>query len=100
MTGVPWWDPGADESVDPSSDAVCVDGRSICKGVYVRLRPSRRADAQDLFLKDRTAVVTGVFRDVEDNPYVAVTIEDDPVAAELEWQGRYLFFYPDELEPL
>ena len=30
---------------------------------------------------------------------MAVTVDDDPAAAELDWQGRYLFFYPDELEP-
>ena len=97
---VPWWDPGADASVDPEHDSVVVAGVDLRRGSPVRLRPSRRADAQDLFLKDRTARVAGVFRDVEDNEYVAVTLEDDPASAELEWQGRYLYFYPDELESL
>ncbi|MBO0728642.1 MAG: hypothetical protein J2P57_05245 [Acidimicrobiaceae bacterium] len=95
---VPWWDPGTDASVDPNTDSVTVDGTSVTRGTSVRLRPSRRADAQDLFLKDRLATVAGVFRDVDDLVYVAVTLDDDPASAELEWQGRYLYFYPDELE--
>jgi hypothetical protein len=98
--GVPWWDPGADGSVDPGSDSVTVAGVELRRGRRVRLAPSRRADAQDLFLRDRTAVVAGVFHDVDGNDHVAVTLADDPAAAELEWQGRYLYFHPDELEPL
>jgi hypothetical protein len=96
---VPWWDPGADASVDPATDSVIVRGVELSQGSRVRLRPSRRADAQDLFLKDRAARVAGVFRDVEDNQYVAVTVDDDPASTELEWQGRYFYFHPDEVEP-
>ena len=29
-----------------------------------------------------------------------MTLDDDPAASELQWQGRYLFFHPDEVEPL
>jgi hypothetical protein len=97
---VPWWDPGQDASVDPAADSVIVAGREVRQGSAVRLRPSHRADAQDLFLQGLTAKVAAVFRDVDDNEYVAVTVDDDPAAEELEWQGRYLYFYPDELEPL
>ena len=97
---VPWWDPGMDASVDPAADSVTVAGVEVRRGSAVRLRPSRRADAQDLFLQGLTAKVAGVFRDVDENEYVAVTVADDPAAEELEWQGRYLYFYPDEVEPL
>ncbi|MDQ6617064.1 MAG: hypothetical protein M3083_20555 [Actinomycetota bacterium] len=97
---VPWWDPGVDGSFDPWTDQVTVGGVDISKGSAVRLRPSRRADAQDLFLRGLTATVAGVFRDVDGNEHVAVTIDDDPATEALEWQGRYLFFYPDEIEPL
>jgi hydrogenase maturation protease len=58
----------------------------------------RRADAHDLFLADRVATVVDVVHDVDDEVHVAVTVDDDP-AAEL-WPGRYLYFAPDELEPL
>jgi hypothetical protein len=66
----------------------------------VRLRPSRRADAHDLFLAGLTATVAGVFRDLDDDVHVAVTVDDDPATEALAWQGRYLYFHPDEVEPL
>jgi hypothetical protein len=28
-----------------------------------------------------------------------VTLDDDPATEELAWQGRYLYFHPDEIEP-
>ena len=96
----PWWDPGVDASVDPESDRVWIGGTEVGRGSPVRLRPSRRADAQDLFLAGLTATVAGVFRDVDGNDHVAVTVDADPASAELVWQGRYLYFHPDELEPL
>ncbi|MGH9295404.1 MAG: hypothetical protein ACRD0B_08745, partial [Acidimicrobiales bacterium] len=97
---VPWWDPGLDASVDPWSDTLVVAGVELSKGSPVRLQPSHRADAQDLFLRGREAVVAGIFEDVEGNPHVAVSLDDDPAAEELSWQGRYLFFHPDEIEPI
>ncbi len=66
----------------------------------MRLRPSHRADAQDLFLAGLAATVAGVFRDVDGNDHVAVTVDSDPATEALAWQGRYLFFHPDEVEPL
>ena len=47
-----------------------------------------------------TATVAGVFKDVDGSEHVAVTVDDDPATEELAWQGRYLFFHPDEVEPL
>jgi hypothetical protein len=95
-----WWDPAADASFDPWSDSVTVAGVEITKGVPVRLWPSHRSDAQDLFLHGMTATVAGVFHDVDGDAHVAVTVDDDPATEELSWQGRYLFFHPDEVEPL
>ena len=97
---MPWWDPEVDASVDPWSDSVLIAGVEVSKGTPVRLRPSRRSDAQDLFLDGLTATVAGVFKDVDGSEQVAVTVDDDPASAELVWQGRYLFFFPDEVEPL
>lgn len=95
-----WWDPAVDSSVDPWTDSVMVAGVEITKGAAVRLRPSRRSDAQDLFLRGLNATVAGVFQDVDGDVQVAVTVDDDPATEELSWQGRYLFFYPEEVEPL
>jgi hypothetical protein len=97
---VPWWDPSVDSVVDPWSDSLVVAGVEISKGDAVRLRPSHRSDAQDLFLHGLSATVAGVFKDVDGNDHVAVTIDDDPATDELAWQGRFLFFHPDEVEPV
>jgi hypothetical protein len=97
---VPWWDPAADASVDPWTDSVVINGVDVGKGTLVQLRPSHRSDAQDMFLEGMTATVAGVFEDVDCTTHVAVTVDDDPATSELAWQGRYLFFHPDEVVPL
>jgi hypothetical protein len=96
----PWWDPEVDASVDPWSDSLSIAGVEVTKGSAVRLRPSHRSDAQDLFLDGMAATVAGVFKDVDGSQHVAVTIDDDPATEELNWQGRYLFFHPDEVDPI
>jgi len=97
---VPWWDPEVDASFDPWTESVWIAGREITKGSAVRLAPSHRADAHDIFLVGMAATVAGVFTDVDGDQHVAVTVDDDPATEELMWQGRYLFFHPDEVEPL
>ncbi len=77
-----------------------IGGVEVGAGTRVRLHPSRRADAHDLFLAGLTAIVAGVFNDVDGGVHIAVTLEDDPGSAELAWQGRYLYFQADELELL
>ena len=96
----PWWDPASDESVDPWTDSVCVEGIELARGSAVRLHPSGQADAQDMFLNGRRGTVAGVFADVDGGVHLAVTLDDDPAASELMWQGRYLYFRTDEVEPM
>ncbi|MGI8577292.1 MAG: hypothetical protein ACR2KG_05110 [Nocardioidaceae bacterium] len=96
----PWWDPAADASVQPEVDAVVINGVSVSKGSLVRVHPSRRADAQDLFFADEVARVTAVLSDVDGDVHVAVLLVDDPAADMHDWYGRYLYFAPEELEPL
>jgi hypothetical protein len=97
---LPWWDPEVDASFDPWTESVWIAGVEVTKGTAVRLAPSHRADAQDIFLSGLTATVAGVFSDVDGDQHVAVTVDDDPATEELTWQGRYLFFHVDEVEPL
>lgn len=98
---VPWWDPGADALVSPETDHVQIGGVCVVKGSRVRLCPGqRRADAQDMFLVGRTATVEAIFFDVEDHSYLAVTLADDPAAEFHQSHGRFLYFSPDEVEPL
>jgi len=96
----PWWDPASDQSFDPWSDSVRVGGIDLAQGSAVRLHPSGQADAQDMFLDGRRGTVAGVFADVDGGIHLAVTLDDDPAARELNWQGRYLYFRPEEVEPL
>jgi hypothetical protein len=98
--GVDWWDPLADNAVRPEVDAVLVNGVRVARGSRVRLRPMRNADAQDIFVAGKTARVTAVHEDVEGNKHVAVVVDDDPAAELHDWYGRYLYFSPDEVEPL
>ncbi|MDN4522477.1 hypothetical protein JN086_12800 [Mycolicibacterium austroafricanum] len=97
---VDWWDPEADNAVHPESDAVLVNGARVARGSRVRLHPSRRADAQDLFYADRIARVMSVHADVEGGSHIGVVLDDDPAADLHDWYGRYLYFAPDEVEPL
>jgi hypothetical protein len=97
---VPWWDPDADASVSPDTDSVTIGGRPIARGSLVRLRPgARRSDAQDMFLVGRIAEVQAVLHDVENNPYLAVSLYRQPDEDLRIAHGRFLYFMTDEVEP-
>ena len=97
---MPWWDPGQDSSFDPFTDVMKIGGVEVTSGTRVRLKPSRRADAHDLFYAGLLATVKGVFNDVDGDQHIAVTLDDDPASDMLEWQGRFLYFHPDEIQVL
>jgi hypothetical protein len=94
----PCWEPAVDAQFDPWTDTVIIGAVAVGKGSRVTLRPSRRADAQDLFVAGRPATVAGVFHDVDGDVHVAVILDDDPAADLHQWHGRYLYFHPDEVE--
>ena len=98
---VPWWDPGSDASVSPETDHVVIDGIEVGRNSRVRMQPgSRRADAQDLFLAGREAIVEAVLFDVDGQVHLAVTPVDDPAADLQRNHGRFLYFAPDEVQPV
>lgn len=98
---LPWWDPGSDASVSPASDHVIVDGVRVARGTLVRMCPgSRRADAQDLFLAGREALVQAVLHDVDGQVHIAVSPTYDPAADLQASHGRFLYFAPDEIKPI
>jgi hypothetical protein len=51
-------------------------------------------------LRDREALVAGVYEDLEGRTYLGVTLEDAPDADLLQGHGRYLYFFPDEVVPM
>jgi hypothetical protein len=99
-SGDDWWAAEAAAPVTPETDAVLVAGVTVARGSAVRLRPARRADAQDMFLAGQEARVSAVHVDLDGQTHVAVTLVDDPAAELHDWYGRHLYFAPDELEPL
>ncbi len=101
VTGtVPWWDPDAEAAVSPDTDTVAIGGQQVGRGSRVRLRPgARRADAQDMFLVGRIAEVQAVLHDVDDNPYLAVSLTGQPDEDLRIAHGRFLYFLLDEVEP-
>jgi hypothetical protein len=97
----PWWDPGSDASVSPQTDHVLVGGVRVARGSKVFMRPgARRADAQDIFLTGREALVEAVLHDVDGQVHVAVSPVSDPLADLQRGHGRFLYFAPDEIEPV
>ena len=65
------------------------------------MRPgTRRADAQDIFLTGREALVEAVLHDVDGQVHVAVSPVRDPLADLQRHHGRFLYFAPDEIEPV
>ena len=100
--GMPWWDPGMDASVSPETDSVQIEGVAVQRGSKVRLVPgrNRRTDAQDTFLVGRIGTVQAVLFDVDDTTHLAVTVDGDPAAEMQQAHGRFLYFQPDEVEPV
>jgi hypothetical protein len=81
----------------PADASVGTPHGRVTRGSRVRLQPNRRADAIDMFLEGRVATVAGVYRTLEDEAYVAVTIDDDPGADLRQALGRFFYFAPDEI---
>ena len=97
-TDAPWWDPGADVSVDPETDSVLVGGTPVARGSRVLLRPRPGGDVQDLFLAGLPATVQAVLHDVDGEVHVAVSVDGDPAAELQVAHGRFRYFQPDEIE--
>jgi hypothetical protein len=87
--------------VSPETDHVVIAGVRVARGSRVRMCPgARRADAQDLVLAGRTAQVEAVLFDVDGHVHLALIPEDDPAAEMQRAHGRFLYFAPDEVEPV
>jgi hypothetical protein len=73
--------------------------RSPQPGDRVRLRPFGRADAFDMLLTGKAAIVTSTETDFEGKTYVTVTVDDDPGRdlGGTGMPGHRFFFRPDEV---
>jgi hypothetical protein len=83
-------------------ESVTVAGIELRKGDRVRIRPKARADAFDLALAGRIALIESIEVDFEDKIHLALVIEDDPGRdLGLDRMPGHRFFYAlDEIEPL
>jgi len=90
--------PGVDGAVDPWSDTTFIDGVMVQRGTGCSCAPAPGPTPR-LFLAGRTAVVQGVFLDVDGDTHIAVTMENDESAQEFAWHGRYLYFHRKKSSP-
>jgi hypothetical protein len=73
-------------------------GRTFRRGARVVLRPRRRRDVYDRMLAGRPARIERLYRGYDERLYIGVTVEGDPAHELLGESGRFLFFFPDEVE--
>ena len=85
-------DPSAGE---PEAQA---DGRVFRRGAKVRLRPGPDADLHARLLDGRAATVERIFVAYDGRVHLGVTIDDDPGQELMRETGRFLFFFPAEVE--
>lgn len=81
---------------------VTVNGVELKAGDRVRIRPKRRADAFDMMLAGKIAIIEAIEVDVQDEVHLALVVEDDP-GRELglaRHPGHRFFYGADEVEPV
>ena len=71
-------------------------------GDRVRIRPKSRADAMDMMLDGKTAVVEAVEQDAEGKFHLALVLDDDPGKdlGMLRQPGHRFFYGIEEVEPV
>jgi hypothetical protein len=85
---------------DPRAGAeqVEVGGRRLRRGGRVVLRPRAEADLHARMLAGRTATLERIFTDYDGRVHLGVTVDDDPGQDLMRDTGRYLYFFPEEVE--
>ncbi|MDQ3728973.1 MAG: hypothetical protein M3355_05235 [Actinomycetota bacterium] len=85
---------------NPGEPEMAVARGTIKKGGKVILHPGESSrDPMDGVLKGRTATVERIYRDMDDQIHVGVTVDDDASQDLFRETGRYIFFKGDEVEP-
>jgi hypothetical protein len=83
-------------------ESVIIAGVELRQGDHVRVRPKSRADAMDMALAGRVAMIESIEIDAEDKTHLALVLDDDP-GRDLglaRMPGHRFFFGTDEVEPL
>lgn len=90
-----------DSETEPAQvETATVAGVVVKPGDRVRLRPGRRADAIDMLVDGKIAIVESIERDFENRLHLAVVLEDDPGRdlGLIRQSGHRFFFGADEVE--
>ena len=99
-------DPVTREPPQPSADVrdptrglpeVEVDGVTFRRGGQVLVRPGLQADLQARMLEGRTVTIERIYRDYDDKVHIGVSV-DQPGQEIMRETGRFLWFFPPELE--
>ena len=104
-TCLPWWEPAVDADGQPVGGLDPDRGRGRLQGLQGAAPPRRgrgSAHRRPGPVPRRAARPRskGVFFDVDGEQHVAVTLDDDLAADLHQEKGRFLYFHPDEVEPL
>jgi hypothetical protein len=94
--------PSTEDFFNPKErrQTVTVDGVELNAGDRVRIRPKRRADAFDMMLNGKIAIIEAIEEDVQNEVHLALVLEDDP-GRELGMSrqpGHRFFYGVDEVE--
>ena len=89
---------GADDN--PGEARATADGVTFERGSKLLLRPGVDRDMLDRMLDGRTATLERIYVDYDDRVHLAVTVDDDPGQDLMRETGRYLFFFPHEVQKL
>jgi hypothetical protein len=75
-----------------------VGGVAFRRGHKVRIRAAADADLEARMLEGRAATIERIFTDYDGKTHLGLTIDDDPGQELMRDSGRYLFFFPTEVE--
>jgi hypothetical protein len=84
------------------AESVTVNGVALRKGDKVIIRPNKRADAFDMAVTGKIAIIESIEQDAEDKMHLALVLEDDPGKdlGFMRQPGHRFFYGTDEVEPL
>ncbi|MEA2210540.1 MAG: hypothetical protein QOF83_488 [Solirubrobacteraceae bacterium] len=74
------------------------DGVRFTRGGKLVIRPPAEADIQARMLDGRRATLERLYTDYDGRLHLGVTIDDDPGQELMRETGRYLYFFPQEVE--
>ncbi len=75
-----------------------IGGVAVRRGDKLVLRLGDRIDPYDRMLDGRTATLERIYLDYDGRTYLGVTVDSDPMQEVMRESGRYLFFFPEEVE--